>query len=74
MSSMVTAIIAVGRNLTTDYNVSEACDIVIKVLTCIRIAWDRVRNMFATVLTIITSIWRPGFRLGNNPCSSTGWK
>ena len=27
--------------------------VVIKEFTCIKIAWDRVRNMFATVLTTI---------------------
>ena len=56
MSSMVTAIIAAGKNYTIDYNAAEACDVVIKVFTCIKIAWDRVRNMFATVLTTITTI------------------
>ena len=63
MSSLVTAIIAAGRNSTIDYNAGEACDVVIKVFMCIKIAWDRVRNMFATVLTTITTIWRPGFRI-----------
>ena len=24
--------------------------------------WDRAGNMFVTVLAIITTIWRPGFR------------
>ena len=52
---MVIVIIAVGRNWTIDYNAAEACDVVIKVFTCIKIAWDRVRKMFATVLTIITT-------------------
>ena len=28
---------------------------------CIKIAWDRVRNMFATVFMTITTIWRQGF-------------
>ena len=37
----------------------QACDVVIKVFTCIRTAWNR--NMFATVLTTITTICRPGF-------------
>ena len=54
MSSVVTEIIAAGRNRTIDYNAGEACDVVTKVFTCIKIAWDRVRNMFATVL-------KPGF-------------
>ena len=31
--------------------------------TCIKIAWDRVENIFARVLTIIATIWRPGFRV-----------
>ena len=43
MPSRVTGITAAGRNLTIDYNAGEACD-VIKVLTCIKIAWDRVRT------------------------------
>ena len=60
MPSMVTAIIAAGRNWTLDYNAGQACDVVIKVSTCIRTAWNRVRNTFATVLTTITIIWRPG--------------
>ena len=63
MCSMVTAIIAAGRKLTIDYNEGEACNVVIKAFTCIKIAWDRVRNMFATVLTTITTIWRPGLTL-----------
>ena len=63
MPSMVTAIIAAGRNLTIDYNASQACDVVVKVFTFIRTAWNRVRTMFATVLTTITTIWRPGFNL-----------
>ena len=61
MPSVVTAIIA-GRNLTIDYNAGQACDVVIKVFRCIRTAWNRVRNMFATVLTTITTIWRPVLR------------
>ena len=48
MSSMVTAIIEAGRNGTIDYNAGEACDVVIKVFTCIKTSWDRVTNMFAT--------------------------
>ena len=54
MPSMVTAIIAAGRNWTIDYNAGQTCNVVIKT------AWNRVRNMFATVLT---TIWRPGFIL-----------
>ena len=57
---MYTAIIAARRNRTIDYNAGEARDVVIKVFTCIKIAWNRVRNTFATVLTIIITIWRPG--------------
>ena len=38
--SMVTAIIAAGRNWTIDYNAGQACDVVIKVLTCIKTAWN----------------------------------
>ena len=34
----------------------------IKVFTCIKIAWNRVRNMFVMVLTIITIIWLSGLR------------
>ena len=45
-----------------DYNAGQAYDVAIKVFTCIKTAWNRVRNMFATVLTTITTIWRPGFR------------
>ena len=63
MSSMVTLIIAAGRNWTIVYNAAEACDVVIKVFTCIKIAWDRVRSMFATLLTTITTIWRAGFKV-----------
>ena len=55
---MVAAIIAAGRNQTVDYNPGEACDVVIKVFTFIKIAWDRVSNTFATVLTTVTTIWR----------------
>ena len=50
---MVTAIIAAGRNWTNDYSASQACDVVIKVFTCIKTAWNRVRNKFATVFTTI---------------------
>ena len=50
------------RLKTIDYNAGEACDVVIKVFTCIKTAWNRVRNMFATVLTTITTIWRPGLK------------
>ena len=60
MPLMVTAIIAAGRNRTIDYNAGQACDVVIKVFMCIRTACNRVRNMFATVLATITTIWRPG--------------
>ena len=63
MPSMVTAIFAAGRNWTIDYSAGHACDVVIKVFTCIKTAWNRVRNMFATVLTTITAIWRPVLRL-----------
>ena len=63
MPSMVTAIIAAGRNRIIDCNAGEACDVVIKVFTCIKIAWDRVRNMSAAVLTTITTMWGPGLRL-----------
>ena len=51
-----------GGNRTIDYNVGQACDVVIKVFLCIKTAWNRVRNMFATVLTTITTIWRSGLR------------
>ena len=51
MPSVVTAINAAGRNGTIDYNAGQACDVVIKVFTCI------VRNMFATVLTTITRLF-----------------
>ena len=44
MPSTVTAIIAAGRNRTTDYNDGQACDVVIKVFTCIKAAWNRVRT------------------------------
>ena len=64
--SMVSAIIAAGRNWTINYNGGQACDVVIKMFTCIRTAWNRVRNMFETVLTTITTIWRPGFNVYQN--------
>ena len=62
METSFTAIIAAGRNLTIDYNADETCDIVIRLFTCIKSAWNRVRNIFATVLTTITTIWRPGLK------------
>ena len=43
-----------------DYNAGQACDVVIKVFTCVKTAWNRIRNMLATVLTTITTVWRPG--------------
>ena len=60
---MVTAIVGAGRNCTIDYSAGEACYVVIKVLTCIKIAWDRVGIMFVTVLTIMTTIWRPALSI-----------
>ena len=36
-------------------NALEACGIAIKVFTCIKIACNRVGNIFATVLTIIAT-------------------
>ena len=39
MPSVVTEIIAAGRNWTIDYN---ACDVVSKVFTCIKTAWKHV--------------------------------
>ena len=63
MPSVVTAVIAAGRNRTIDYNAGEACDVVINVFTCIKTAWNRVRNMSATVLTTTTTTWRPGFSM-----------
>ena len=48
------------------YNAGKACDVVIKVFACIKIAWDRVRNMFVTVLTTSTPIWRPGFNFSGS--------
>ena len=56
MSRMVTAITTTGRNLAIDYNAGETSDVVIKVFTYIIIAWERVENMFLTILTIITTI------------------
>ena len=41
---------------------------------CIRIGWDRVRNMFATVLTTITTIWRQGFNLNKTTSESNETK
>ena len=40
MPTMVTAIIAAGKKLnwTIDYNAGQACDVVIKVFTCIKTA------------------------------------
>ena len=38
-----------------DYNAGEACNVVIKLFTCIKFPWDRVGKMFATVLTIIST-------------------
>ena len=63
MLSVATAIIAAGRNRTIDYNAGQTCDVVIKVFTFIKTAWNRVRNMFETVLRTITTIWRPGLTL-----------
>ena len=39
MSSVVTGIMAAGINWTIDYNAGEACDVVITVFTCIKIAY-----------------------------------
>ena len=50
MSSMVTTIIAAGRNLTIDYNAGEVCDVAIKMFTWIKIAWDRVERMLGQCL------------------------
>ena len=47
-------------SMVTDYNDGQACGVVFKVFTCIKTAWNRVSNMFATVLTTITTIWRLG--------------
>ena len=38
MPSMVTANIAAGRNCTIEYNAGQACNVVIKVFTCIKTA------------------------------------
>ena len=54
MSRTVTAIFTAVRRLTIDYNAGEACDVVMKVFLCIKIALD----MFVTVLTINTVIFR----------------
>ena len=54
---MINAIIVAGRNRTIDCNAGQACDLVIKVFTCIKTAWNRARNMFAKVLTTITTIF-----------------
>ena len=61
MSRTVTAIITAGRNYTIDYNAIDACSVVIKMFVCIKITWDRAGNMFRTVHSIITTIWKPGF-------------
>ena len=53
------AFIAAGRNWTIDYNAGQACSVVIKVFTCIKTVWNRVRSMFSMVRTTITTIWRP---------------
>ena len=66
---MATVIIAAGRNWTIDYNAGQACDVVIKVFTCIKTAWNRVRNMFAMVLTTIKTIWRPGLMKSSKYCT-----
>ena len=42
MPSMLIAIIAAGR--TIDHNASQACDVVIKVFTCIKTAWNKQRG------------------------------
>ena len=57
MSRMVIAITTAGRNWTIDYNAGEACDVAIKVFSCIRIAWDRVGNMFVMVLMIFVTAY-----------------
>ena len=36
----------------------DVCNAAIKLFTCIKIAWDRVENIFGMVLTTITTIWR----------------
>ena len=54
MSKMVTAIIACEQSPGC---YREACSVVVKVFTCIKtdLVWDRVGNMFVTVLMIITT-------------------
>ena len=42
---------------------SNACDIVNKVFTCVKIAQDRFVNMLGTALATARTIWRPGFNL-----------
>ena len=44
----------------------EACDVVIEVFTCIKIVCDRVRNMVATLLTTITTIWKLGLTVNKH--------
>ena len=61
MCRTVTAIITDGRIRIIDHNSGEACAVLIKAFTCIKIVWDRVGKMFVKVLTIITAIWRQGF-------------
>ena len=64
MPSIVTAIIAAGRNWTIDYNAGEACDVVIKVFTHIKTAWNRVR---------LCSHCTGWFLLLCKSCSGTVW-
>ena len=66
MPSVVTAIIATGRNWTINYNAGQTCNVVIKVFTCIRTAKNRVRNMFATVLKTTTTICKLGLKAITN--------
>ena len=40
----------------------------VKLATCIKTAWDRVRNMFAMMFVTITTIWRPDFNKPNCQC------
>ena len=49
----------------------QVCDVVIKVFMCIKTAWNRVRNMFATVLTTITTVWIPVLTLNVQQISLT---
>ena len=42
-----------GRNQTTDCSESDACDVVIKMIKCIKIAQDRMGSMFGTIITTI---------------------